>query len=65
MNWDQVSGDWKQFKGMVKEKWGELTDDEVTQIEGKRDRLVGKIQERYGMSKEAAESEVSEWERRY
>lgn len=63
MNKDQVSGNWKQFKGKVKEKWGDLTDDDLTYIEGKRDQLVGKIQERYGYKKEQAEKEVKEWEK--
>ena len=62
MNKDQASGNWKQFKGTVKEKWGKLTDDDLTVIEGKRDQLVGKIQERYGYQKEAAEKEVKAWE---
>ena len=65
MNWDQVAGNWKQFTGSVREQWGKLTDDEVAEIRGKRDRLVGKIQERYGMTKEAAEREVSSWESRH
>jgi len=46
MNKDEIGGNWKQFKGTVKEKWGKLTDDDMTVIEGKRDQLVGKIQER-------------------
>ena len=48
MNWDQITGDWKQFKGKVKEKWGKLTDDELTTVAGKRDQLAGLLQERYG-----------------
>ena len=62
MNQDEVSGNWKQFKGKVKEKWGKLTDDDMTVIEGKRDQLVGKIQERYGYAKDQAEREVKDWE---
>jgi uncharacterized protein YjbJ (UPF0337 family) len=62
MNKDQTNGNWKQFKGKVKEKWGKLTDDDLTVIEGKREQLVGKIQERYGYQKEAAEKEVKAWE---
>jgi len=61
MNWDEVSGKWNQFKGSVKEKWGRLTDDDLTMIDGQRDRLVGKIQERYGITKEAAEEQISDW----
>ena len=62
MNKDEASGNWKQFKGKVKEKWGKLTDDDMTVIEGKRDQLVGKIQERYGYAKDQADTEVKDWE---
>ncbi|MEL5341264.1 CsbD family protein [Serratia nevei] len=62
MNKDQADGNWKQLKGKVKEKWGKLTDDDLTVIEGKREQLVGKIQERNGYQKEAAEKEVKAWE---
>ena len=61
MNMDQLKGDWKQLQGKVKAKWGKLTDDDMTVIEGKRDELAGKIQERYGMAKEAAQSELDEF----
>ena len=61
MNMDQSKGDWKQIQGKVKAKWGKLTDDDMTVIEGKRDELAGKIQERYGMAKEAAQSELDEF----
>jgi uncharacterized protein YjbJ (UPF0337 family) len=61
MNWDQASGKWNQIKGSVKEKWGKLTDDDMQVIEGNRDRLVGKIQERYGVTKENAEEQVARW----
>jgi uncharacterized protein YjbJ (UPF0337 family) len=61
MNWDQVAGQWKQMKGNVKEKFGKLTDDDLTQINGKRDQLVGKIQERYGIAKEEAQRRADEW----
>lgn len=63
MNWDQVEGNWKQFKGKVKEQWGQLTDDHIDAIAGRRDQLSGKIQESYGISKEEAEKQISEWER--
>lgn len=63
MNWDQLAGNWKQAKGTVKEKWGQLTDDDLTRIAGKRDQLVGRVQERYGLAKEEAERQVNEWER--
>lgn len=64
MNKDEIGGNWKQFKGQVKEQWGKLTDDDMTVIEGKRDQLVGKVQERYGYAKDEAEKEVKEWENR-
>jgi uncharacterized protein YjbJ (UPF0337 family) len=63
MNWDQVKGDWKQFQGKVKEKWGKLTDDDLTTIEGWRDQLAGKLQERYGYGKGQAERELDEFSR--
>ncbi|MGL4413016.1 MAG: CsbD family protein [Roseinatronobacter sp.] len=61
MNWDQVEGKWKQIKGSAKDQWGKLTDDDLDQAAGKRDKLVGKIQERYGIAKEEAEKQVDEW----
>ncbi len=61
MNWDQMEGKWKQFKGSVREKWGKLTDDDLDQIGGKKDRLVGKIQERYGIRREEAEKQLDQW----
>lgn len=65
MNWDQVEGNWIQFKGKVKEQWGKLTDDHLDTISGKRDQLVGKIQETYGVSKEEAEKQIAEWEKKH
>lgn len=61
MNWDQVEGKWKQYKGQVKEKWGKLTDDDIDVIDGKRQQLVGRIQERYGMAKEEAEKQADQF----
>ena len=63
MDWNQVEGNWKQIKGKAKEKWGKLTDDDLTVIDGKREQLVGRIQERYGIAKEAAEKQVDEFNR--
>jgi uncharacterized protein YjbJ (UPF0337 family) len=57
-----MQGNWKQFKGKIKEKWGKLTDDDLDVAEGKRDQLVGKIQERYGITKEEAERQYEEFE---
>ncbi len=62
MNADTLKGKWKQIKGQAKKKWGKLTDDDLDKMEGSRDELVGKIQERYGKSREAAEKEVDSWE---
>ena len=58
MNWEQLQGKWKQTKGTVREKWGKLTDDDLDVIAGKRDQLVGRIQERYGIAKEEAERQA-------
>ena len=61
MNSDQLKGKWKQIKGLVKERWGKLTDDDLDIIDGKLDQLVGKIQERYAIAKDAAQKQVDEW----
>ena len=58
MTSDQLEGKWKQVKGEVREKWGQLTDDDIHVISGRRDQLIGRIQERYGIAKEAATREV-------
>lgn len=61
MNWDQVQGKWKQYQGKVKEKWGQLTDDDLDTIGGRSQQLVGKLQERYGIAKEAAEAQLNDF----
>ncbi len=61
MNWDRVAGNWKQFSGKVKEKWGELTDDDLTQINGNREQLEGLLQKRYGYAKDKAKQEIDSW----
>lgn len=61
MNWDQVEGNWKQHSGAVQQKWGKLTDDDLTVIAGKRRELAGKIQECYGTSKKDAHKEIDEF----
>jgi len=61
MNWDQIRGNWKQLKGSARKAWGDLTDDDLDKIEGERERLVGKIQERYGVAKAEAERRVDSW----
>jgi uncharacterized protein YjbJ (UPF0337 family) len=62
--WEKFKGSWTQTKGAVKEQWGKLTDDDLLEIEGRRDQLVGKIQARYGITREAAESQVGTWEQK-
>jgi uncharacterized protein YjbJ (UPF0337 family) len=61
MNWDRIEGNWKQFSGKVRERWGKLTDDDLQQVEGRRVQLVGKIQERYGIARDEAEKQVDSW----
>ena len=63
-NWDQIKGSWNQIKGEVKQQWGNLTDDDLTFVEGTRDKLVGRVQERYGIEKAEAERQVVDWESR-
>lgn len=63
MNEHTLKGEWNQLKGTVKQKWADLTDDDLTHIEGSRDKLVGRIQERYGRAKDEAEREVDDWRR--
>ena len=60
--WQKIKGSWNTAKGAVKEQWGKLTDDDLMEIQGRRDQLVGKIQMRYGISQEQAEAQVSGWE---
>jgi uncharacterized protein YjbJ (UPF0337 family) len=62
MNWDTVKGDWKQFRGKIKEQWGKLTDDDLDQIEGKRDQLLGCVQKRYGIARDEAEKQLKTFE---
>ena len=63
MNWDQVEGKWKQMRGTLRKQWGKLTDDDLDVIAGHRDVLAGKIQERYGVAKDEAERQVTDFER--
>ncbi len=63
MNWDRVEGKWKQFKGNLQHRWGKLTDDDFNLIAGRREKLLGKLQERYGFAKEEAEREINEFEK--
>ena len=63
MDSDRISGNWKQVKGKVKEKWGKLTDDDLDVIDGRTEQLVGKLQERYGLQKDAARKEFDGWKK--
>jgi uncharacterized protein YjbJ (UPF0337 family) len=63
MNWDQIEGNWKQFKGKAREKWGQFTDDDFDMLNGKREQLVGRIQERYGITRDEASRQADEWAR--
>jgi uncharacterized protein YjbJ (UPF0337 family) len=65
MNNDILAGNWKQFKGNMLEQWGKLTDDDLDVVAGRRDQIVGKLQERYGLAKDEAERQVKDFEDRY
>lgn len=61
MNWDQIEGKWKQYAGKAKAKWGKFTDNDMQTLSGKKEQLVGLVQERYGIARDEAERQVSEW----
>ncbi|MBO9422098.1 CsbD family protein [Labrenzia sp. R4_2] len=61
MNWDQIEGNWKEFKGKAQAQWGKLTDDEIDRVDGRRTELAGLIQQKYGKTREEAEREVDQW----
>ena len=61
MDWDRIQGNWKQFSGKLKEKWSELTDDDLGALDGRREQLEGKIQERYGYGKDQVRKDIDEW----
>jgi uncharacterized protein YjbJ (UPF0337 family) len=63
MNWDQIQGNWMQFKGKVRANWMKLTDEDLTRVGGRRDELVRRLQERYGFAKSEAEREIEAWMR--
>jgi len=62
MNKDTIEGNWEQFKGMAKQKWGKLTDNDLTLLKGKREEFLGKVQTAYGKSRDEAEKELKEFE---
>jgi uncharacterized protein YjbJ (UPF0337 family) len=61
MDWNRIEGNWKQFKGKIQEKWGELTDDDIDKMAGNREQFEGKIQEKYGIGKDQAKRNVDDW----
>jgi len=61
MNWDQIQGNWKTFRGQIQQKWGKLTDDDLDIVNGKREELSGRLQSRYGYAKEHAEKDIEEF----
>jgi uncharacterized protein YjbJ (UPF0337 family) len=63
MNWDQMKGDWKQFKGKIREKWGDFTDDELDKVQGRREQFEGLLQKKYGLAKEEARRQLDEFEK--
>ena len=65
MNWDTIEGNWKQLKGSAKEKWAKLTDSDWDYVGGKKDQLVGKIQEHYGITRDEADAEADDWSRQH
>jgi len=64
MNWDRIKGNWREWKGKAKQEWGKLTEDDLDVIDGKREELAGKIQNRYGIAKEEAERQLDDWQSR-
>jgi uncharacterized protein YjbJ (UPF0337 family) len=61
MNWDRIEGNWKQITGKARERWGKLTDSDFEAVAGRRDQLVGRIQERYGIARDIAQKQADEW----
>ncbi|MFP4326396.1 MAG: CsbD family protein [Paracoccaceae bacterium] len=61
MNWDQIEGQWKQLKGEIQSRWGELTDDDLDKAAGNREKLEGLLQQRYGLTKEQAREQLDSW----
>lgn len=63
MNWDQIQGNWRQLKGKIQANWGDLTDDDLDSIAGRREELMGKLQKAYGIGRDEAERQVDDFER--
>lgn len=64
MNWDRIEGSWKTVLGQARSQWGKLTDDDLSVVAGRRDQLIGKVQERYGVAKDEAEKQIAQWQRK-
>ena len=62
MNEDTLKGQWNQLKGTLKQQWGRLTDDDIAQLDGSKDKIIGKLQERYGIARDEAEREWDHWQ---
>ena len=65
MNWDQIEGEWKEVKGKIREKWGKLTDDDLAIVGGKREKLAGLLQKKYGITKEEVRKQLADFERNF
>ena len=63
MNWERISGNWAHWKGRVRERWGRLSDDQLSIVAGRREQLAGRIQEAYGLTREEADRQLKNWER--
>jgi len=61
MNWDRIEGNWRQIMGSARERWGKIADDDLEKAGGRRDQLVGRVQERYGIARDEAQKQVDEW----
>jgi len=63
MNWDHIQGNWKEFSGRIRQRWGNLTDNDLAKIAGHREKLIGTLQKSYGLAKDHAELQVREFEK--
>ena len=61
MNWDIIKGKWRQLKGDARKQWGKLTDSDWEEVAGEKDKFLGKLQERYGWSREQAERDAENY----
>lgn len=61
MNWDQIEGKWSEVKGEIRQRWGNLTDDDLEVIAGSKDKFLGRLQQRYGIAKEDAQNQLEDW----